>query len=53
MLFPLLGKLPAEFKFSRIAAIVVIDALQLVDAVRSPATLKPVYGGFEVVNVSQ
>jgi len=53
VLFPLLGKLPSEFKFSLIPAIVVIDALQLVKAVRSVAALKPAYGGFKMVNVSK
>jgi len=50
---PLVGKLRSECKFSRVAAIVVVDALQLIEAVGPVPTLKPVYGGFKMVNVSE
>jgi len=53
VLLPLLAKLPSEFKFSLIPAIVVVDALQFVKAVRPLPTLKPAYGGFKMVNVSK
>lgn len=53
LLLPLPGKLPSERNFSRVPAIAVVDALQLVEAIRPMPTLKPACSGFKVVNVSE
>jgi hypothetical protein len=53
VLLPLTRKLPSERNFSRVPAIAVIDAFQLVEAVRPMSALEPAGSGFEMTNVSQ